>query len=531
MTYDILILGGLIADGQGGQQPYPADVGISGQHIQHIGQLADMSAGLVIQAKGKVVCPGFVDVHGHSDYTLLLCPQAESKVRQGVTTEVIGNCGYAAAPIWGQVQKERHAIYAQQYNMSLDWDSFSQYCQRLSQLGLSINVAPLVGYNTLRASAMGLENRPPSPEEFAAMRQALEEALAEGAFGLSAGLIYPPAFYAKTDELAEVIKTVARQEAVFTCHIRSEGPGLVEAVQEMIDIARQTGASVQISHLKTAGERNWRKLDRILNMLEAARSEGLRISADRYPYIASNTGLAAILPDWVFQGGIEQQLKRLTDSATRQTIREEILSVHNHPEPEYWDKVVIARLTQAGNQRYEGLTLAQSARIAQKDNLEFLFDLLIDERLQGEALYFVMSEKNLRRILKLPYVSIGSDSSCLADYGPLSQGRPHPRSFGTFPRVLGQYVREEGILSLGEAVHKMTYLNCQKLGLHSRGRIMEGQYADIVVFDPETIKDTATYSQPFAYPEGIAYVIVNGKVVVESGKHTSQTPGQILTKV
>jgi N-acyl-D-amino-acid deacylase len=527
MELDLIIKAGTIVDGTE-TAPYTADVGVKGECIQAIGRLGARAAAREINAQGLVVCPGFVDIHSHSDYNLLINPRAESKVRQGVTTEVGGNCGYSAAPIRGRVLAERRQNYKEQFGLELDWQGVDEYRRRLETQGMAVNYVPLAGHNTIRASVMGMEDRSPTPAELKQMEDTLALALKQGVFGFSSGLIYPPACYAKTEELIRLARIVKRWDGVFTAHIRGEGNELLPALEEMIAIARASGVSTQVSHLKTAGERNWGKLQPAFDLLEEARNQGLNINADRYPYLASHTGLAALLPDWFFVGGVEEQLARLQDVAARERLKQHMLA--NHPQPEYWERVVISRVNQPQHRRFEGQSVARAAAQLKRGLLDFILDLLLAERVQVEALYFIMNEENLGRILEKPYVMVGSDSACLADYGPLSRGKPHPRAFGTFPKVIKDYVRRQKRLSLTSAIGKMSYLPARKLGIARRGYLKPGNFADIVVFDLNRIADGASYENPFRYPEGIHYVIVNGRITVEQGEHTGVLAGKVLKK-
>ncbi|MBU4372561.1 MAG: D-aminoacylase [Proteobacteria bacterium] len=524
---DLIIKDATVVDGSGASG-FQADLGLRDDRIEIVGQLGNVPSSAVIQAAGKVVCPGFIDIHSHSDYNLLINPQSESKIRQGVTTEVGGNCGYAAAPIGNQALKERQGHYKENFDLDLDWKTLPEYRRRLEEAKISVNYAPLVGHNTIRATVMGMENRPPSSRELTQMAALTEEAMQEGAFGISSGLIYPPACYAGAPELIALCKAAAGHGGFLSCHIRSEGNRLLEALDEIILVAREARIPLQISHLKTAGGANWHKLPQVFEKIEKAQAQGVQITADRYPYLASSAGLHALLPDWAFEGGKEAQLRRLQDQSTRRRLQKEILA--NHPEEEYWEKILISEAVSEENQRWAGFTVAEAAAGQAKSPLEFVFDLLLQESMQVEAIYFIMSEKNLLEILAKPYVMIGSDSACRAHYGPLSKGKPHPRAFGTFPRVLGHYVNKEGVLSLEEAVYKMTGAPAQKLGLKDRGLIREGFKADIVIFDPRKITATATYQNPAGYPEGIDCVIVNGAITVENGSHTGIGKGCVLAK-
>jgi N-acyl-D-amino-acid deacylase len=360
-------------------------------------------------------------------------------------------------------------------------------------------------------------------EKMAAM---LGRAMDEGAYGLSAGLIYPPSCYSDTEELVKLASLAARRSRVFPCHIRSEGDRLVEAVGEMVEITRKTGISMQISHLKTSCKRNWHKLDEVFNLIENARGRGLPVTCDRYPYLASNTGLKSVLPNWAFEGGNEAELARLQDAKTREKLKNNIED--DLPNPTYWEQVIISQVTTDENRFLEGKSVADGAKISEKDPYTFLFDLLLAEKMQVESILFTMCEENLRRILAKPYVMIGSDSGGRAYNGVLSQGKPHPRAFGTFPMILGRWVREEKLLTMEEAIRKMTLAPCEKMGITDRGVIRPGAWADLTVFDADKIADNSKYGDPFHRPDGIKYVIVNGEIAVDGGEQTEVLAGKVL---
>jgi N-acyl-D-amino-acid deacylase len=525
--FNILILNAKIFDGTGASS-YHGHIGIKGDRILKIGTDTQFNANRTIDAEGMVVCPGFVDIHGHSDYFLLVNPKAESKVRQGVTTEIGGNCGYAAAPIFGEEANERKAEYQKQFSLDLNWHTIKEYSDLLENIGISINFAPLMGHNTIRASVMGKDNREPGQKELEEMCSAIENGMREGAFGMSTGLIYPPACFSDTKELIVLNRVVKRFNGIFTAHIRNEDDFVIEAIKEVVNIAKEASIPLQISHLKTSRERNWNKLDKIFEIIEEARLEGARITCDRYPYIASNTGLKAILPNWATEGNNETIINKLKDKAIRKKIRGDILK--KHPAPRYWDTIVISTLTSEENKGYEGMSILDAANKAGKDPFNFALDILIEEKTNISANYFTMCEENMIRILNKPYTMVGSDAACRADYGPLSEGKPHPRAFGTFPRVLSRYVNKKGMLDLSTAIRKMTSYPCKKLGIQARGEVKEGFFADLVLFNPEKIIDRATFSEPIQYPEGIEYVIVNGKITIEKGKHTGCVSGRVLRK-
>ncbi len=527
MTVDILIRGAMVFDGGGGP-PLEADVAITGDRIASVGRdIAPHAAKRVLDARGLAAAPGFVDIHGHSDYHLLLTPTAESAVLQGVTCEVGGNCGYSAAPIWGPWWEDRARSYREIYGLDHGWHEVGDYFRRLLDTGISINFGLLIGHNTLRGSAMGGADRAPTAEEMQAMVAALERGMDEGALGLSTGLVYSPACFSSPEELAALTAVAGRKGGLLTTHMRSEGDGLLEAIQEVIAAAEAGRTPLQISHLKTYGERNWDKLSRAFELIEAAQRRGVDVTADRYPYTAANTGLQAVLPRWAIEGGKVEQTARLGDPAVRARIRHEI---GEGPNARDWSQVMISEVTLPQNRRYQGLRVDAAARLAGQETLTFILDLLQEEQTQVEAIYFTMSEENLQAILRKPYVMIGSDSGCRAHYGPLSTGRPHPRTFGTFARVLGHYGRDARLFDLSTAIRKMTSDPCLRLGLTHRGCLRPGYVADVVLFDPEQVRDTATYEEPIRYPAGVRTVLVNGVVTVEAGEHTGVRAGRIVTK-
>jgi N-acyl-D-amino-acid deacylase len=525
--FDLVIQGSEVFDGTGAPG-FPADIGIVADRIAAIGRITDPGRARLIDARGLAAAPGFVDIHSHSDYHLLLNPRSDSSVRQGVTSEIGGNCGYAAAPIWGPWLADRAQSYKEVYGLPLDWTEVREYFERLAQVGISVNYGQLIGHNTLRGSAMGGADRPPTADELGAMVEGVRRGMADGALGLSTGLVYSPACFARADEVVALCAVAGEAGGIFATHMRSEGDGLLEAIAEVIEVAERARIPLQISHLKTSGPRNWDKLGRAIALIEAAQARGLDVACDRYPYTAANTGLQAMLPRWGIEGDTAAQRARLKDPAARRRLTEAVLA--QHPEPDYFDRVMISDVTQERNRRYTGLRVSQAATVAGQPPMEFVLDLLWDESNRVEAIYFTMSEENLRAILRKPYVMIGSDSGCRAHYGPLSQGTPHPRTFGTFARALGHYARDERLFDLPTAIRKMTWDPCRRLGLAARGRLRQGAVADLVLFDPGRIIDRATYEAPIAYPDGVAWVLVNGQVVVESGEHTGARPGRPLRR-
>jgi N-acyl-D-amino-acid deacylase len=518
--FDLIIAGASIVDGRG-TPPFPGDIGIIRDRIAAVGKVSTTQARRVIRAPGLVACPGFVDLHSHSDYYLLLNPRAESAIRQGVTTEIGGNCGYAAAPIWGAWREERAQTYRELYGLDPQWQRVRDYFDTLAAERLSINFGLLLGHNTIRGSVMGGAARPPEAQEMAAMIQAVRQGMQEGALGLSTGLIYAPACFASSEELVVLARVAQEEGGVLTCHMRSEGDRLLEAIREILDVAGKAQIPLQISHLKTSGERNWGKLPEALHLIEEAQSRGQDVTADRYPYTASNTQLQAVLPAWALEGNRAEQVARLQDRAVRDRLDRELADKR-------WDLIMIAELTREGNRRYEGLRVDQAAALAEKEPLNFVCNLLVEEEGRVDAIFFTMSEENLEQILSRPYVMVASDSGTRSHAGPLSRGRPHPRTFGTFPRILGVYVREKRLFDLPTAIRKMTFDPCRRFGLADRGLIAPGYHADVVVFDPDAIGDRASYEEPIQYPNGIRYVLVNGVISVEAGEHTGARAGGVI---
>jgi N-acyl-D-aspartate/D-glutamate deacylase len=524
---DLLIQGAQLFDG-GGNPPVEANIAIADDRIVAVGrEVAPAAAHRIIDARGLAACPGFLDIHGHSDYHLLLVPTAESALLQGVTSEVGGNCGYAAAPIWGPWWEDRSRSYREVYGMDHEWRDVATYFRRLLDLKISMNFGLLVGHNTLRGSVVGGADRAPTAAEMQTMVAALERGMDEGALGLSTGLIYSPACFSSPEELATLTAVAGKKGGILTTHMRSEGDGLLEAIREVIAAAEAGRTPLQISHLKTYGESNWVKLPQVFELIESARRRGVDVTADRYPYTAANTELQAALPGWVLEGGKAEQTARLADPAVRARIRREI---GEGPQARDWSQVMISEVTLPQNRRFQGLRVDAAARLADKEPLTFVLDLLHEEQTRVDAIYFVMSEENLQAILCKPYVMIGSDSGCRAHYGPLSTGRPHPRTFGSFTRVLGRYAREERLFDLSTAIRKMTSDPCRRLGLEDRGWLRPGCKADVVLFDPDRVRDTATYEDPIRYPVGVHTVLVNGVVTVEAGAHTGARAGKILRR-
>jgi N-acyl-D-amino-acid deacylase len=533
----LVIKGGTVVDGTG-QPAYRSDIGIQDGKIVTVGRLHTRQAHRTFDADGLVIAPGFIDIHSHSDFTILVNPRAESKVRQGITTEVIGNCGITAAPIADTHRGELLDFLSMTLGMNgieslvHDWCSFRDYLDRLRRHPLGVNVAPLVGHTTLRIAAMGAGNRPATQEETVGMEALLDRCLQEGALGLSSGLEYPPALFSAREELIALGRVVASHDGLYASHVRSEDLGLWEGIAEAVQVGEQSGCRVEISHLKLGGMSNWGEAPRLLAYLDAARERGVQVAWDQYPYIAWGSSLIDYLPHSLVADGRDALTRRLTDEPTRQAIRNEIneaVRQGQHPlcaAP--WEAVRIALVESSHNRRLEGLTIAEIATIRNQDPLDVVFDLLADERGAVKTLVFCVSEEDIRSIMQHPVTAIATDGRAVAPYGVLARGRIHPRYYGTFPRVLGRYVREESLLSLESAIRKMTLLPARRVGLAGRGCIAPGMAADLVIFDPASVCDRATFENPHRYPVGIVWVLIGGDVIIDHQEHTGALHGQVL---
>lgn len=529
---DILIKNGLVVDGSGAAA-FRADVAIEAGRIAEVGALPPAEAATLIDAAGLVVAPGFIDMHSHADFSLPLCPTAESLVHQGITTAVVGQCGFSPAPLMEETREQVIRMMDASLGRAGEplpwerWTGFKTYLEDLSRIGTSLNVVPLVGQGTVRAGVMGFGPGPANPEQRSRMTAAVAQAMDEGAFGLSTGLIYPPGSFTHAEEITAVARPVGDRGGIYFSHIRGEGDTLLAAISEAIRIGRDSGAAVQISHFKVAGRKNWDTVERALALIDDARAEGLNVTADLYPYLAGSTGLSALLPQWAHEGGKEAISRRLADPRIRTQMTASMQSEGFAKDAE-WDRVLISFAP--GKAEYEGRYIAELARDQGKSPYDWIYDALLETGLRASMVTFMMSEENRLREIRHPAMMVGTDGIGYAPSGPMSQGLPHPRNYGTFPRILGHYVREEKVISLKEAVWKMTGFPARKLNLRDRGLVKKGHWADLTLFDASRVADKATYASPHQYPEGIPHVLVCGEFVVRDGVHTGARSGRVLSR-
>ena len=523
----------MVVDGSGGPA-VPMDLAVNGARISGLYKRGEVQAAMTIDAKGMIVCPGFIDIHTHSDISLLANPLAESKIRQGVTTELVGNCGGSAAPLIGAA-REALAESAALLDVVVDWSTLDEYFLRLSHLKTSVNVATLIGAETLRQSVIGTNDVKAEPAQMERMNALLAESMLQGAFGLSSGLIYAPGCYASTEELISLASTSASLGGMYASHIRGEGNTLIEAVDEAIRIGRMARTRVEISHHKACGKPNWGKVKQTIKMIEEARATGVDVAFDVYPYTASSTSLDSILPPWARDGGKEAILSRLRDPEVRTRIADaftlETVSFENTVFEDGWENIVVIGLRVGPNSRFENTSVAEIAKQLGKGPAEAAFDLMFEEDLHVWAIFHEILEEDVMTVISNPQACIGSDGESEAPYGPTGQMTTHPRSYGTFPRVLRRYAIEKGLFPIHEAVMKMTSIPAHRIGLKDRGLLAKGMAADLVAFDPEKIKDVATFADSHRYPEGIVHVIVNGAVTIENGEHTLERAGQVIRHI
>ena len=530
--YDVLIRNGRIIDGSGNPW-FSGDIAIQGDHIAAIGKLDNATAKRVIDAAGLVVAPGFIDMLGQSEFSLLVDNRAISKLSQGITSEITGEGGSAAPQTALTLEALQPSI--EPYHLKIDWTDLNGYFRRLESNGTPINLGTYVGAAQVREAILGDVNRAPTAEELEKMKALVAQAMQQGAFGISTALIYPPGHYAKTEELIELAKVAAQYGGVYATHMRSEGQSEIAAIQETLRIGREAHLPVEIFHLKVSGKTRWGGMQKVAEMIQAARDAGQDVSADMYPYVAGATALASTLPPWVADGGLNKLLERLRDPATRARIKSEMGSDHPEWENLYFDSggasgVMVSSVVNQELKQFTGKTVAEIAALQKKDPLETLFDFILADKGQTGALYFIASEQDLQTGLKQPWTSIGLDANEMPLDGLLFEPHAHPRTFGSMPRFLGHYVRDMHLMPLEQAIRKITSLPAQREHLTNRGLLKEGFFADITIFDPATIIDKATYTQPAQLSEGVKYVLVNGQLEYENGKMTGAMAGKALRR-
>jgi dihydroorotase/N-acyl-D-amino-acid deacylase len=528
--FDLLIRGGRVVDGSG-RPAYTADVAIKGDRIVKIGNLSQATAARVIDARSLVIAPGFIDMLGQSETYLLIDPRANSKVMMGVTTEITGE-GESIAPINDRQIKEQED-FLRRFNLTIDWRTLAEYFKRLEKQGSGVNLGTFVGATQVREYVIGYDDRPPTSQELDQMKKLVAEAMRDGALGLSTSLQYVPARFAKTDELVELAKVAHQYGGIYATHQRSEANTIDASLDEVFEIAQKAQIPVEIWHLKTAYKKNWGRMAHVLTRIKQARDRGLDVTADIYPYIAGSTALSACLPPWALEGGTEKMLNRLRDPQTRQRLKKEIAEEQTEWENIYLGSggpsgVLIGAVVNRELESLQGKRISEIAERQKKDPLDVVFDLILADHGQTGAIYFMMSEADMRAAMQSPFVSFCTDSGARATDGPLAGSKSHPRGWGSYPRILGRYVRDEKLLSLETAVHKMTGAPAARVGLRERGLIKEGMFADITVFDPANVIDRATFESPNQYPAGIEYVLVNGKISVDKGQRTPALAGRVL---
>lgn len=528
--FDVIIKGGTVYDGTG-EKPRVIDVAIRGDRIAGLGTFSADQAKTVIDAKGLAVAPGFINMLSWSTESLIEDGRSQSEIREGVTTEIMGE-GWSMGPLNDRM-KERAISEQKDIKYEIKWNTLAEYLRYLEQHGISCNVASFVGATTIRDFVIGLEDKPPTPEQLEQMRELVRKEMEAGALGIGTSLIYPPAFYAKTEELIELCKVAAKYKGKYISHMRSEGNQLLEAIDELLRISKEAGIPAEIYHIKAAGQPNWGKADAMLAKIEDARKAGLKITADMYTYTAAGTGLDACLPPWTEDGGYPALFKRLRDPATREKIAAEVRTPSDKWENLYLaagspEKILLSGFKSEKLKPLTGKSLAEIAKMRGKDPVETLMDLIAEDESRIDCIYFLMSEENVKKQIAKPWVSFGSDEASQAPEGNFLKSNCHPRAYGCFTRVLGKYAREEKILTLEAAIRKLSGLPATNLGLDHRGFVQEGMFADVVVFDPAKVGDRATFDKPHQYSVGMKHVFVNGAQVLKDGEHTGAKPGRAV---
>ena len=529
-AYDTIIRNGMIYDGNGGES-YKADIGIKNDTIAFIGDLSKSSAKNEVDAKGNAVAPGFINMLSWATESLIQDGRSQSDIRQGVTLEVMGE-GWSMGPLNEELKKQQQESQTD-IRYKIEWNTLGEYLAFLEKKGISCNVASFVGATTLRLNVIGEDNRDPSPAEMDSMKLLVRQAMEEGAMGVGTSLIYPPAFFAKTTELVELCKEAAKYGGSYISHMRSEGNKLHEAVEELITIAKDANIHAEIYHLKAAGKDNWTKMDSVIRRVERARAEGLNITADMYTYIAGGTGLTATMPPTLQDGGFGKLRERLQDPVVRLQTIKDMISKTDQWENFFYavgtpENILVVGFKEDSLKKYIGKSLAAVAKLRGKSAEETAMDLIVQDSTRVECIYFLMDENNVKKQIAIPWLSFGSDEGSYEPAGIFLKSNPHPRAYGNFSRVLGKYVREEKIISLQEAIRKLSKLPATNLKIKNRGEIKTGNYADIVIFDPAKINDKATFEKPHQYAEGMIHVFVNGKQVLKDSEHTGAKPGQFV---
>src|SRR6516162_3975343 len=528
--FDVIIRNGDIYDGTGGEAQH-VDLAIKGDRIAGVGDFANATAKTTVDARGHAVAPGFINMLSWSTDSLIQDGRSQSEIRQGVTTEIMGE-GESMGPVNDRL---RAYMVKQQGDIKYDvtWNTLAEYLQFLEKRGISCNVASFLGATTVRAYVIGFDDRAPTPQEMDQMRDIVRKEMEAGALGIGTSLIYPPAFYAKTDELIEMCKVASRYKGKYISHMRSEGNQLFEALDELIRIAREASIPAEVYHIKAAGEKNWPKEDELLARIEKAQKEGLKIRANMYTYTAAGTGLDACFPPWTEDGGYEALFKHLRDPVTRGKIKAEVKIDSDNWENLYLaagspDKILLVAFKSDKLKPLTGKTLADVAKMRGKDPIDTAMDLVAEDESRIGTIYYLMSEDNVKKQLQKPWISFGSDEASQAPEPPFTKSNPHPRAYGCFARVLGKYCRDEKIVALPEAIRRLSALPATNLELDHRGLLKEGMFADVVVFDPKTITDHATFEKPHQYATGVKHVFVNGVQVIKDGEHTNAKPGRAL---
>ncbi|TDI80092.1 MAG: D-aminoacylase [Caldithrix sp.] len=527
--YDIVIRNGMIYDGSG-SSPFAGDIAISADTIAAVGSLGQVKGKQEIDVGGMVVAPGFINMLSWATETLIEDGRSQSDIRQGVTLEVFGE-GWSYGP-YNEKMKQEEVESQADIKYDIEWTTLGEYLEYLAHRGISCNIASFVGATTVRIHEIGYEDRPPAPEELSRMRELVRQAMEEGALGVGSSLIYAPAFYAKTDELIALCKVAAEYDGMYISHIRSEGNRLLQAVDELITIAREADIPAEIYHLKASGKPNWEKLDAVIAKVEAARAQGLRITADMYTYVAGATGLDAAMPPWVQEGGHKAWVNRLKDAEVRKKVKQQMVTPSNDWENLFLaagpEKMLLVGFKSEALKPLTGKTLSEVAEMRGTSPAETAMNLVIEDDSRVGTVYFLMSEENIKKKIAIPWVAFDSDAGSLAPYGVFLKQNPHPRAYGSFARLLGKYVRDEKIILLEEAIRRLTSFSAENLGLKRRGFLKPGYFADIVIFDPESIQDHATFEKPHQYSTGVHHVFVNGTQVLKEGEHTGAKPGRVV---